>query len=56
MDSDGDNCEEYKVNQWCSSSGGYGTGWDESVGTFEDFAVNGQTAVVCPQCGCEGGI
>ena len=52
MDSAGDNCEEYKINEWCSSSGGYGTRWNESVGTFDDFAVDGQTAAVCPQCGC----
>ena len=54
MDIDGDNCEKYRVNEWCSSSGGQGPRWDESYGTFEDFAVNGQTAAVCPQCGCEG--
>ena len=55
VDIDGDNCRKYIVNEWCSTFGGNGTGWDESYGTFEDFAVNGQTAAVCPQCGCGGG-
>ena len=56
VDIDGDNCEKYILKQWCSSSGGYGTGWYWNYGSFEDFAVNGQTAAVCPQCGCEGGF
>ena len=55
VDIDGDNCQKYIVNEWCSTFGGNGTGWDESYGTFEDFAVNGKTAAVCPQCGCGGG-
>ena len=46
----GVNCEEYIEHKWCSSSGGYGTGW--TWGTFEDYSNNGQTALVCPQCGC----
>jgi len=52
VDKDGDNCRRYIRRKWCSSTGGYGTGWSTTWGTFEDYAKNGQTALVCPQCGC----
>ena len=55
MDKDGDNCRKYIRRKWCSSTGGYGSGWRSAWGTFEDYAVNGQTALVCPQCGCGAG-
>ena len=54
-DSTGDDCETYRSKKYCTSTGGYGSGWKMSYGTFEKFAKNGQTANVCPQCGCSGG-
>ena len=39
-------------------TGGYGTHWNtygHMGGTFEDYAVNGETALVCPECGCQDG-
>ena len=55
-DSDGYNCEYYAKNEYCTSTGGYGGGWvRELFGTFEDMTnSNGETARVCPQCGCKG--
>ena len=54
-DSNGDNCERYKNKKYCISTGGYGTGWKHSWGTFDKYAKDGQTARVCPQCGCVRG-
>jgi len=42
----------YKLFKYCTSTGGYGSGWDDSYGAFKDYAKNGQDATVCPQCGC----
>ena len=44
----------------CYSDGSYGAGWsylwDEKLyETFDDLAVNGETPLVCPQCGCKEG-
>ena len=54
-DSSGDDCEKYKNGNYCSTNGDYGSGWQKSWGTFEKYAKNGQTAIVCPQCGCING-
>jgi len=51
VDSVGDDCYQYAINEWCTSTGGYGSGWIWTD-TFDDYATNGQTAAVCPQCGC----
>ena len=67
-DSDGDSCLDLINKQYCTSDGGYGDGWGcdpEKNGTFwtpdfglidcptfEKYARNGQTARVCPECGC----
>ena len=49
-------CQIFAVDlQRCTPSGDYGPGWDASWGTFEDYAVNGETVLVCPQCGCKEG-
>ena len=55
-DRDGFNCKDYERNKYCTSTGGYGEGWyRELFGTFEDNRnSNGETARVCPQCGCNG--
>ena len=54
-DKDGANCEIYKNNNWCSSTGGKGPGWKNFWGNFEKYAKGGQTARACPQCGCVSG-
>ena len=54
-DSTGDNCENYKNKNYCSNTGGYGSGWQRSWGNFTTFAKYGETARVCPQCGCISG-
>jgi len=55
VDKNGANCAKYREKKWCFPSGGYGHFWgtyDHEGGTMEDYAVNGETALVCPQCGC----
>jgi hypothetical protein len=50
----GATCENHIMAGWCSYSGGYGAGWIDGWGTFEDYNSSGLTAVnVC--CGCGGG-
>ena len=61
MDNSADNCAAHKKQEWCTSTGDYGPNWpycaaDSRRCTFEDYAVNGQTALVCPECGCREGI
>merc|ERR1739838_218226 len=51
----GSTCADYVSKAWCTSDGGYGSGWDKSTdGTFDDWAVNGVAATVAC-CGCGGG-
>ena len=46
-------CQTYIDKQWCTMEGGYGTKWNSKWGSFEDYAdAEGNTALVCPQCGC----
>jgi len=55
VDKNGANCAKYQEKKWCMPTGGYGTHWNtygHMGGTFEDYAVNGETALVCPECGC----
>merc|ERR1711862_386225 len=48
-------CADYVSKAWCTSDGGYGSGWDKSTdGSFDDWAVNGVAATVAC-CGCGGG-
>ena len=56
IDSGGYTCQDYADYKYCTSSGGYGPGWDsEFYGDFEKWANDGyETAMVCPQCGCVG--
>jgi len=47
-------CEVYKAMKYCAD-GSYGSGWKNRWGTFEDYADSkGRTALICPECGCEG--
>ncbi|CAK0868355.1 unnamed protein product [Prorocentrum cordatum] len=53
-DSDGDECYSYEFNEFCTASGGYGAGWDQSWGTFGSFTIGGYDAsTAC--CSCGGG-
>jgi len=46
-------CQIYIDEQWCTNEGRYGQGWASRWGSFEDYAdADGNTALVCPQCGC----
>ena len=57
----GTTCHEFAIDYGlCTSSGDYGPYWDSRPwpmgdGTFDDWAVNGETPLVCPQCGCKEG-
>ena len=54
-DRDGFNCKDYERNKYCTSTGGYGEGRKpHETWNFEDFAKDGETGVVCPECGCKG--
>ena len=56
VDSYGDNCAKYAAEGWCTLDGGYGSSWDSSWGTFENWTnADGESATVCKQCGCGGG-
>mmetsp|Transcript_81922 Transcript_81922/g.144617 ORF Transcript_81922/g.144617 Transcript_81922/m.144617 type:complete len:166 (-) Transcript_81922:168-665(-) len=49
----GRTCCEYYSNDWCTTSGGYGSGWGNN-GDFSEWANGGYTAVqAC--CSCGGG-
>ena len=57
LDNIGTTCQEYLDGEMCTSSGGYGFGWSYTFGkdtqyTFEHYSKNGETVLVCPQCGC----
>ena len=55
VDSIDETCEDYINKGYCSSNGGYGEWWPYGR-TFEQYAnANGETASVCPQCGCKAG-
>ena len=55
VDSKGYNCKQYAEYKWCTSTGGYGEGRKpHETWNFEDFAKDGETGVVCPECGCQG--
>jgi len=52
----GKTCKDYEVNNWCTKDGNYGTGWEETFKDFDYWALNGRSALVCPQCGCKGAM
>jgi len=49
----GEVCDDYVNYDWCTPSGGYGSSWSSSWGTFSDWAdEDGYTAVdACCECG-----
>lgn len=45
-------CQDWFDENYCTSTGGYGTGWDASWGYFENYTDEGRTVVeACCQCG-----
>jgi len=54
--SDGTTCQMYSDMEFCDDNFGYGAGWQESWGLFHDHSVNGESAMVCPQCGCDDSV
>merc|ERR1712168_1679810 len=47
-------CQRYIEEEWCTKDGALGPRWKDHWGSFTDYAdVNGNTALVCPQCGCK---
>lgn len=53
-DASGDDCAKYVAQQWCTSSGGVGQGWQTGWGDFDHYASGGRTALMAC-CGCGGG-
>ena len=57
LDSNGNGCESYKTNNWCTPDGNEGSNWNrEKQGYFMHYINNGFTAYNCPQCGCKGNL
>jgi len=55
VDSLGYSCDKYDEYKFCTSTKGYGAGWDEDWGAFIVYAVSGLSATdVC--CTCGGGV
>jgi hypothetical protein len=48
-------CADYASNAWCTSDGGYGSGWDPSWGSFQIFAATDGTSALEACCTCGGG-
>ena len=50
-------CEYYEKEKLCKKTGDHkGEMWDDDWGTFDDFkSIDGETLLVCPQCGCKEG-
>lgn len=53
-DVDGDGCEAYSANKWCTLDGKPGLGWHQEWGNLSEFAANGYT-VFKACCACGGG-
>jgi len=54
IDSDGLDCQAYDDDGWCTEQGDYGAGWSAAWGTFQDYAIDGISAVTAC-CSCGGG-
>jgi hypothetical protein len=49
-------CKEYLEYQWCTSSGGYGVGWQAEWGVFSNFVDDYGYGANDACCGCGGGV
>lgn len=54
-DLDGEGCQIYAENAYCTEVGGYGLGWNMEWGTFSSFAPDGWTSATNACCVCGGG-
>ena len=57
MDLENNTCSYYKENDYCKRSGDHkGSAWEKEWGELKDFLdTKNQSALVCPECGCEEG-
>ena len=53
QDRDGDSCDSYVSQEWCTATGDYGPRWGDSGDTFNTYSNGGTAVQVC--CGCGGG-
>jgi len=50
-----DTCDDYVEMDYCTSSGGHGTGWEPEWGSFRNYARSGHDATTaCCACGGDG--
>ena len=55
-DKDGFACDSYSRNNWCTETGDQGPAWDTDYPPIDEYYnANGETPLVCPQCGCNKG-
>lgn len=54
-DAAGEGCGVYESMDYCTSSGGVGSGWRSGWGTFDDYWANGRDATTAC-CSCGGGL
>ena len=54
VSSTGFGCAEYGSENWCTSDGGFGEGWQQELGAFADWGVDGVDATMAC-CVCGGG-
>lgn len=51
-DSSGYDCADYATKQWCTSSGGFGSGWMSDWGTFADHSNKDGIDATTACCAC----
>ena len=57
-DKDNQTCNSYIKNNWCTETGTQGSAWDnfpQYPPIDEYFNEDGESPLVCPQCGCGKG-
>ena len=57
-DKDNQTCNSYVKNNWCTETGTQGSAWDnfpQYPPIDEYFNEDGESPLVCPQCGCGKG-
>merc|ERR1712050_522533 len=55
VDSEGDDCDTYEEQLWCTKDGDTGVGWHEEWGTFNDFKNDKAYHATQACCACGGG-
>merc|ERR1711920_568515 len=54
-DSEGDDCDTYEEQLWCTKDGDEGVGWHEEWGTFTGFKSESTVPATKACCACGGG-